>query len=106
MTVHQLIQQNPEVTAGFVAFLFYVIAKLFMAPYKQLSAAMNTLTLAVGDIKGEIEKWRKEAKTDREKDTKAIGLLKDRMQAQETHCATTQQFCPYINHKEVCPKQE
>jgi hypothetical protein len=102
----QFIVQNPVLVGlcigGLVLMLKFMatmLSKLVTQPYCNLTTAINSLTT-------EFKEYRKEAKADREKDQKEIGGLLDRMQAQETLCEVTRQFCPHgkgmdcgMNHK-------
>ena len=108
MITETFITENPGATIVYVGILLIlikglvaVLSKLITQPYNNLTKAIDTLTTAVMSIQTEMRESREidrsERKAEREKDLKQVGLLRDRMQAQETICKTTRHFCPHRN---------
>ena len=99
----QFVIQNPTlvilILAGagiIIKGMISVISKLITQPYTNLTTAITALTT-------EFKEYRREAKTDREKDQREVGLLLDRMQAQETLCEVTRNFCPHGKGEKCSP---
>lgn len=101
----QFVSANPTLViiaiglmAGFIKLLIMAISKLITQPFNNLATAIKTLSDTMVKMEERMEKDREQTKRDREKDQTIVGTLLDRMQAQETKCATIRMYCPHNGH--------
>jgi len=101
----QFVASNPTLIiiaiglmAGFIKLLIMAVSKLITQPFNNLATAIKTLSDTMAKMEERMEKDREQAKNDREKDRSIVGSLLDRMQAQETKCATIRMYCPHSGH--------
>lgn len=82
--MNDFIAANPAVVMSFVGALFVVIGLLFSAVTYLGKRSVDNLISAIKSLEAALGIDRAD-----------IGTLKDRMQAQETHCKTTHQYCKW-----------
>lgn len=88
----KFITDYPELVVLLIGILFTLLIKLSTQPYKQLTTAIKALTTEVVNNHAENKKYR-------EKDQEQVGTILDRLQKQETLCATVRSFCPHAHRR-------
>lgn len=90
MEIVQFVGDYPSIGVLIIGLLFAAVVKLITHPYNNLTSAIKALTEIV-------KEGHNEAKEYREKDKEQVGEILDRLQKQETLCATVRSFCPHAN---------
>lgn len=91
----QFIVKNPLMTLFIIGVLVLIIKLMYMMLSKLIMQPFNNLANAISALNSTIEKFQAKTEKKQEETDKEVGSLLDRMQAQETKCATIRMYCPH-----------